>query len=364
MNFTAFWKRTLLFACLTGSPIYFLWAQGDNDNFQRQDRFTLYYSDSWELTTPDKAAYTREGTVNFIDMVFYGVFKDYSREHKLVRDGFYDDQGVKRGLHTEYFQNGSVKSTMEYAEEGFIIWELTNDMGENEVTRGTGKFTVFYYNFEQVDRSLKLVEGVLNGEFLNGKRTGTWTYKKDGGQEWDEELYERGMLTKRTSVSASGTVELHEIKPVIISLSSLVTEAFSFDPSSYTHLNQFFEQYGPAYPTTFQRSITFPGGIKKLLLLLSANYSIHTDEVKLASVTVDENGNLTKIKMGGRQDLQRELERTIKPFKLKFLPAVANGKAYESTVKIPISNDGQWISFLQNSSEDAIYTYLATVNQD
>lgn len=327
-------------------------------------KVTLYCNDRGELTSPEKSTFSREALLDFNDIQLTGMYKDFSKENKLIGDGFYD-QGLKRGLYTEYFENGSVRSTIENDDNGFIIWELTNERKEFEIARGSGKFAIPYRDFTDGPSTTTLNPGggILTGEFQDGKRVGKWTYTNASGKKTDEEIYEKGSLVKRIVFSESGALkgETNFRKSIVVSRSSLPVEAFHVDPKTYTHLNQFFEQNVQGYPVIMNRRMTYPGGLKKLLVLIASNLQVQaTGHTYPARLKVNKHGRL-KIRLPPYIDesLENEFMRVIKPYEHKLLPAIKNGKPYWSSIRIPITNSSDWIDFLHTASTEQVIADLA-----
>src|SRR6185295_10531876 len=106
-----------------------------------------------------------------------------------------------------------------------------------------------------------------------GTRVGTWTYRDMDKVKTDEEIYENGKLVKRIHFSEDPPVELDYTKDIIVSVNTLLTDNFAFDHDSFKSLNEVFEK-SLVYPADYERGIAFPGGIRKLLLLLSKNAEI------------------------------------------------------------------------------------------
>jgi antitoxin component YwqK of YwqJK toxin-antitoxin module len=369
-------------------------------------RTNLYYNQNWELTTPEKAVFRREASLDLRNVVFSGIYKDYTRTNHLIADGFYD-QGIRKGLQTEYFENGMLKSTIEYTLNGFIIWELVTESGKVAISKGSGDFKLPFYYLRRIGHEVEMVQGTVAGKFINGIRNGNWTFHySDGTREVEYyvngkrilyyenpeqlrailELYGELIIdaeTVRTGKSAidkydnvmdalrrhgkttswvdhfvdslpySGGIEVDTGKPVELSLKSQEVEQFNFDHHSFSMLNQFFEKYGPALPKSFQRSVTFPGGIKRFLLMveLSKNLPEQTtgyDAAMMAKLNVDRNGRLKKIR--GVPFILYALEeftRAVKPFEQKLLPGIKDGKPYSSSILIPISDAPGWLNFLR-----------------
>src|SRR5579859_2842231 len=106
--------------------------------FHRDDPagVTFHYNANWELTTAEKSFFRREAHFDLHDMVFDGVYQDYNKDNKLIAEGYYA-HGTKSGIETEYFDDQSIKSTIEFSTDDFVIWQLVNDKKEYLVAKGT-----------------------------------------------------------------------------------------------------------------------------------------------------------------------------------------------------------------------------------
>jgi antitoxin component YwqK of YwqJK toxin-antitoxin module len=367
--------RTVLICCGLSFNIQVLLAQATNQFIihgqtensgapaNPQGKVTLYYNQSWDLTTADKALYRREANLDLREITFAGLYKDYNKMNKVIREGFYEN-GMRKGLQTDYFDDGQIKSTMEFDEQGFVIWELNTETHDNQVIHGTGKFTMPYYSFEEVNQTMQLKEGTLQGEFRSGKRVGKWTYLDQTGVLTDEETYSNGVFSERASFKNSNRTVQETKKTIIVSIESLIMEAFAYDETAFTNLNQYLEQNTPPLPPHFQRNITFPGGIKKLLLLIALNLRFDIEENLMIRITVDEQGHLIKVKSSvfvvGLGD---EVNHAMKSHETKLLPAIADGKPALATMIIPVSNSQQWIHYLQTAPADDVELYVQEVNK-
>ena len=282
-------------------------------------------------------------------MVFDGIYKDYDKENKLMAEGLYA-HGEKRGLQNEYFNDRSLKSTIEFVNHDFTIWELKDENKEIEVKGGTGKFTLYYLYVSGLVSQPTWKEGILNGEFHFGRRVGTWTYQDTNKVKTDEEIYENGKLIKRIHFSDDQSVELDYPKEIIISVNSLFTDSYAFDHDSFKSLNEVFEKM-LTYPVHFQRNITYPGGIKKLLLLLAKNAEIPEGYVAVVKIKVDANGKVTKYKVDN-VDSPGMKDRALKAVKLyenKLFPAIKNGKPHTASIYLPISGGQEWTDLLNQT---------------
>ncbi len=332
---------------------------GQSDSNPGQDRgapinVTLYYSFSWELTTAEKSFFKRETGFDFANMVFDGIYKDYDKANRLIAEGFYV-QGVKSGLQNEYAADRSLKSTIEYTSHDFVIWELSDENKTKEIKSGTGKFTIYYFYISGLISQPSWRQGVLNGEFQFGKRVGIWIYYDINKSKTDEEIYENGKLIKRIHFSETATIELDYKKEIIISPNSILMETLAFDHEAFTHLNEVFER-GTPYPITFQRGITYPGGLKKLLFLLAQAIEIPAGSTFVAKLKVDEHGQVVKYKvyrsLGSASD--DKILNKIKYYEKRFLPALKNGVPYSSSIYLPVSSGQDWIKLLEITPIDVL----------
>lgn len=310
---------------------------------------TFYYNLNWELTTPEKSFYKRIAYFDFINMVFDGLYRDYNKQDVLIAEGSYA-HGVKGGFHSEYFNNRSLKSSIEYQGNYFTVWEFHDELKMDSVRRGTGRFSLTYFYLSGLVAQPTWKQGVLNGEVRMGQRAGTWTYHDINKKQTDEEFYENGKLIKRIHFSDPATVELAYSKEIIISINSLFTESLAYDHDSFTQLNQVVEQQ-IGYPSTFNRTATYPGGIKRLLLLLAQYAEVPEGNVSILKLRVDEHGTVLKysIQASAGPDLDQKAIKALKSYENKLLPAVKDGIPYPSTIYLPISGGEYWVDFLNTT---------------
>ncbi|HEV8514212.1 MAG TPA: energy transducer TonB [Cyclobacteriaceae bacterium] len=314
----------------------YVYAQSGHTT-QESIKLTFHYNVNWELTTPEKSFVRREAYFDLQEMVFDGVYQDYNNNNKLIGEGYYA-HGVKRGIQTEHFEDQSIKSTIEFSDRDFVIWQLVNDKREYEVAKGTGKFSIPYFYF--FDYYLK--QGTVNGEFANGKKTGTWIYRDLRKVKTDVEYYRNGKFLSRTHFAKNDSIELNTSKEMILSINSITTDALLFDKTSFTTLNQYFEAQ-ITYPVSFQRNVTYPGGIKRLLRLLM-EADVPENYLALVKIKVDEHGQVLKSNIVRSVDPSTD-ERVLKAmerYQSRFVPAIQDGKPYPTTIYLPVSGGERW----------------------
>ncbi len=336
-----FTKRFFLFVIVLHGAVS-LFAQ-PNKSSAEPVKLTFYYNQNWELTSPEKSLFKREAYFDLRDMVFDGIYKDYKNEDKLIAEGYYA-HGVKSGIETEYFDDKSIKSTVEFSGDDFIIWQLMNDKKEYEIIKGNGKFTTsFYYFFDYY-----LKRGTLTGEFQNGKKSGNWIYYDARNVKTDVELYQRGKLLKRTYYTKTDSMTLLSKKETVLSVVSILTEGLSFDKESFTSASQYFETHAP-YPASFQRNVSYPGGINHVLQLLSQQADVPDRNLVLVKVKLNEHGQVLKTGIVRSVDSNTDdrVEEAIKLHAARFFPAVKDGKPYATTIYLPVSRGEEWQKMLQ-----------------
>jgi antitoxin component YwqK of YwqJK toxin-antitoxin module len=312
---------------------------------EREDpvTLTLYYNLNWQLTMQENSYFRREASFNLTDMVFDGVYKDFNKDDKLMEEGYYN-HGVRQGLQTEYYEDMSVKSTIEFSNGDFIIWQKATPDKKPEVIRGTGKFSMHYYFLFD----LKVQQGEMHGEFLNGKKTGPWDYYDLKGNKTDTEYYNDGKLMKHILYKRGDSLSVDRGKEIILSLSSINTSRFSFDKTMFESINQYFEKY-VSYPTTFSRLISFPGGIKGFLTLLSEQAEVEKNNLVLARLKLDEHGKLLKLNLVRHADefSDERVEKLIVAYENYFFPAIEKGKPVPSVIFLPIASGDEWMTMLK-----------------
>src|SRR5260221_6771952 len=82
-------------------------------NAASQNVIQIYYDKDWKITSSDKYEFKREALFDFKDVCFNGEFKDYDKESHMIGKGIYT-KGIKTGIHLTFFNDGTLKSSVEY----------------------------------------------------------------------------------------------------------------------------------------------------------------------------------------------------------------------------------------------------------
>lgn len=345
MIFSSYKKTVLLFlftaiATVCRAQLY--------DDQPEPVEIVLYYNLNWELTTQENSFFRREAHFDLKDMVFDGVYRDFNKEGVMIGEGYYQ-HGVRTGIQSEYYDDRSVKTTVELTATDFIIWQKMTPDKKYEVIRGTGKFSMhYYYLFD-----LRVKQGDMEGEFVNGKKTGVWIYKDVNGVKTDTERYEDGKLMEHKVFRKTDSISVNYGKEIILSLNSVVTPGLVFDKTVFNSVNQYFEKY-VSYPEGFNRTATFPGGIKHLIGLLMSEFTIPDKMLFIARLRLDERGTILRA-VPARPLFEESDDRMIdflKSMNPYFLPAIQNGKPVSSVLYVPVASGKEWSQMLKELPSD------------
>jgi antitoxin component YwqK of YwqJK toxin-antitoxin module len=340
MIFSFFKKAIFTFAFITLVIV----CKAQSDAYQSDPvEIVLYYNLNWELTTQENSFFKREAYFDLKDMVFDGVYKDFNKAGVMIGEGYYQ-HGVRAGIQSEYYDDRSVKTTIEITTNDFIIWQKMTPDKKYEVIRGTGKFSMhYYYLFD-----LRVKQGDMEGEFLNGMKTGIWIYKDVNGVKTDTERYEDGKLMEHKVFRRTDSLSVNYGKEIILSLNSVVTPGLVFDKSVFKSVNEYFERY-VSYPEDFNRVATFPGGIKHLIGLLMSQFSIPEKMLFIARLKLDEHGNILRAVPARPlfEDTDDRLIDFLKSMNPYFLPAVQNGRPVPSVLYVPVASGNEWSQMLK-----------------
>jgi len=346
--------KNLLIIFLLVHPGAEIWLYGQAGHIPSDPiKLTFYYNLNWELTTQDKSFVRREAYFDLQEMVFDGVYQDYNKDNKLMEEGYYA-HGKKSGIQTEHFEDQSIKSTIEFSDDDFIIWQLVNDKREFEIAKGTGKFSMHYFYF--FDYYLK--QGTVSGEFQRGKRSGTWVYQDLKKIKTDVEYYKNGNFQSRTHYTKSDSMTVYTSKEMILSINAVSTEALILDKEAFTSVSQYFETQ-ITYPAAFQRNVSYPGGIKRLLRLLT-EADVPENNLALVKIKINEHGQVLKsaIVRSVDPDTDARVLKSVERHQSRLFPAMKDGKPYPTVFYLPVSGGERWEKTLRDMPAE----YFLNVN--
>lgn len=170
----------------------------------------LYYSSKWEITPKESATYFRVCNYNSASLFFAGEVRDYDLDSTLVMQGFYSNYGTKEGgfffyypsgklqaqgsfkknlrdgLWKYYFENGNIEKEVVFTDGEFSPVNVYDLSGNKIIDNGSGPWS-FEYDWYRVDERY-----IIKGEFINGKRTGSWTCRLTSGELLYRETYKEG----------------------------------------------------------------------------------------------------------------------------------------------------------------------------
>jgi hypothetical protein len=200
---------------------------------------------------------------------------------------------------------------------------------------------------------MRIKQGIVKGEFVNGKRVGRWIYTDIGGKKTDTEQYEDGKLTKHIFYRSSDSVSVNYVKQIMLSVNSINTQSLAFDKSVFSAANDFFERY-VQYPANLSRPITFPMGIKRLLTILAEELTIPERNLLIAKIKLDEHGKLLKVNLvrsvfGPADDAAIKL---LNGYGSLYFPAITNGKPTSAVIYLPVASGEEWMELLRTMPTD------------
>lgn len=310
---------------------------------------SVYYAGSGQITTKDKALFRRVVHLDWQEMVFTGAFRDYDMKDKLIADGYYE-QGQPAGFYSEYHEDGSTRMSVEYdTNHDFIIWQLTNLDKSFTIAKGSGSFAIDYYYF--LDWRLK--PGTMTGEFLNGRRVGTWLYTDGTHRLTDKENYRDGQLVSRVYYRGKDSVILHFKKDIVLSPRLFASNLQNFDLTSFPTAQTFLDST-VQYPSNYKHKFTYFGGLKKFLRMVSQAAAVPEHGLVLVRLKIDEHGKVLKssVVRSVDDDTDERALKAVLSHASHFLPPVQNGKPVATVVYIPVATGEEWNQMLDNAPED------------
>ncbi|MDY0199759.1 MAG: TonB family protein [Tenuifilaceae bacterium] len=370
-------RKLILFLCL----LFFTTC------LKSQERIKLFYNSDWEITNEDKATYYRESEYDLNNFKLNGKVYDYSLSGDLLMEGNYLN-GVGNGNFTFYYDNGKVRNKGQYEKgrrigeweyyynngqlkqvvlfkgrdinsfavnEYFIVNEYYNREGNQLIKNGTGTWTNDSIRVGMFDiRSLK----TLVGQFRDSLKHGEWKLIRISDNKlMNCEHFVKGEFKGAEIYNAQGNYYgttsseiIHKI-PDENNIKLARTEKFELDTTVFpkallfSDVETIFKTVTGSEYKIQNRKAGYIYGDYSLLEFLAENinYPVNAFEKKIkgkvyVGVVIDSLGNTKNVKLvkGVHKDLDNEAQRVVRLID-KWMPALSDGKAVESTITIPVN---------------------------
>jgi len=327
-----------------------------------RNKLTIYYDHDWKITTSENFEIKREAEMDFSKFIFDGEFKDFDRGNHLIGEGVYA-KGVKVGIHKTYFENGSLKSSIEWNGDDFTIIDLKGESIDLSVNGGTGKFKANYW----IPFSRTKIHGLLIGEFKNKARVGKWIYYDSLGQPLFEESYRRGdflraivfyrdgmagTLIKKSILGKGGVVTpsltTRPVNKLDIKLQPYQSiDRLDFDKAKYKNIFSFFSTLKEFCNKDTISGVQYAGGENdyKKIIARSVHYPLDATLNKsqgtaLVRVIIGEDGVAKSYKIAkssGLESFDRAALEVARLLEDKWIPARNACVPFESFILLPIA---------------------------
>lgn len=176
----------------------------------------VYYDSTWrEIPTQFDAHFYRLGWRDSLDR-WQGNVRDYYIDGSIQMKGMYLDN-MHDGIFRYYSRDGKYESLGRYARERPVgRWENyhANGLLESEVYYGNGSFTRTIYdslgNQQVMDGNGRVTTWHANGavkeegEYIDGRKQGTWLGYYPSGKGHYQEVYRDGLLVRGVALDAKG----------------------------------------------------------------------------------------------------------------------------------------------------------------
>ena len=335
---------------------------------------TLYYGQDWKLTTSEKCAFYRIGSVNTRTMVFNGPFTDYYKSGLVMLKGSYDLNGKKSGLFERYYEsgtpfskgtfkeneivgiwkyfheNGELSETIQFDHDDYYVINSWDENGKAGVVDGTGKW-------KKVIATENGLKNYLIAYFKDKKKVKKWMIRSENGYVFHTEVYKDGQFIK--AEQATGFMGVTVPSPALFTKKSFYSEAFpilerfeaTFEvtKNDYPYIKSLPEDNFslPSKKSTAEKSSsepTYTGGIELFYMFVSRNlqYPLKARNKKtsgkvLVKFTVEKDGSVSNIHCLSNigNGLEEEAMRLIS-LTNQWQPAIVDGKPVVKSLTLPI----------------------------
>lgn len=324
----------------------------------------LYYNKYWELTTPDSAQYYRECTIDSVRREFAGSFTDYHFDGVKLTEGAYVD-GKMHGVFSNWFHNGQLESegnfiashqtgTWKYFypdgrerqevlfdDAGFRVKNFYDSTGRQLVTNGMGHWYEFYEEYR--------LAGILSneGNFVDGKKEGTWTTAYNGIPFIREKFVDGKFIEGLEMIEGKTTTYTAEFLNKLLPhykygiTVKLQTDKSPLTPTYYPFL---FADGQDNVFTVVEQPASFDGGLAAMYKFVMNNLQYpkaarnkRVEGSVFVSFIVEKDGLISNVSVvkGIGLGCDEEAVRIVSSFP-KWNPGLQNGRAVKSKFVIPI----------------------------
>ena len=346
-----------------------------------QELIRLFYNSDWQISKEDKSGYYRQATFDLSQFKLDGKVFDYTLSDTLVMEGNYRN-GKRDGKFTFYDGNGNVRCEGEYKDsrrvgtwkyfyanskpKQVVIFNGENDNdfsvlsyysqeGKQYVEDGTGTWVNDSIQTGIFDRKSFTI---LTGQFKDGLKHGKWTLKRiaDDKLMHSEQFKEGEFVTARIynpqfDYYGKLSSEVLDKFPDENRIKLDRTEKFELDSTVFSEVllssdveTIFKTITGKEYQIQ-DRVAGYIYGDHSLLEFISRNLKYPLSALNegisgkvIVNVVVEASGKTGKVTLlkGIHEDLDQEALRVVRLVD-GWLPAMHDGKAFESTIAIPVT---------------------------
>jgi TonB family protein len=356
-------------------------------HLKSQEKIILFYNSDWKITKEDKATYFRESEYDLNSFKLDGKVTDYSISGILLMEGSYLN-GKRNGNFTFYHSNGKVSSKGKYENNRRIgYWEFFYSNGQLKqivlfIAKETGTFkmydpfTVLEYYDRKGNQLLKNGTGTwindsirvgmfdieslktLTGQFKDSLKHGMWELTRiNDGKLLHRERFKKGKFLGAEIYNAQGNYygttssEIIQKFPDENNARLAFTEKFELDTTVFpkalllSDVETIFMTITGKEQKIHNREAGYIHGDYSLLEFIAENirYPISAYEKRISGrvyvgVVIDSLGHTKEVKLvkGVHKDLDNEAMRVVQLVN-KWIPALHDGKAVESTITIPVN---------------------------
>jgi TonB family protein len=336
-----------------------------------QDIFRLFYNDGWELTSKDNFIYIREAEIDLDRLYFNGSVRDFKND-TLIMEGQYSNNkrnglfklfynngrlmsvgkyrnDLRDSLWTYFYPNGQIAQKITFNGYDFVVNEFYNKKGKPLIANGSGKwehvyFTEYILNYFGKE-SIKKEHIKVEGKFKNYQKDGKWTLTSLEDDKIVQSLdYRNGILKDEPPVIQSQFPDDSSEKHEISSTFQIDTLVFKSE-IRYYETDRFLSLLtGKEVKIKYQKA-GYPYGDVELFEFIAKHirYPRQSFENKIegkvfVKVVIDMEGNKKELSIykGQTAELNNEALRVLGLIP-RWLPAMNNGVAYETSIVIPIA---------------------------